>query len=337
MSDPVGSFIEALRGELKGREVVVTAHSNADLDAVASGLLLCEAIRALGGRCCIALDEVSKESRGLLDLLGLHLPSCGDLSPNESLLVAVVDSSTRAQVSGILDKLGNPPLVLVDHHEVGDLQEVAVLKLVDKASPSCVELVVDLIVRIGVEIPAQLATLAAAAIASETSMFSRANYRTFSAMAFLLSRGADYQWIISRLQQSTEEPLDVRMARVKGASRAVVAKACDDLVIAVTEVGSYEAEVARGLVALGADVVIVIKGDRASVRLSRRSASRGLSAGGLSEAIAKVLGGEGGGHRGAAGFKLPAEPSDLDRLKQRVAGITMNYVNRICGGGGGGI
>jgi nanoRNase/pAp phosphatase (c-di-AMP/oligoRNAs hydrolase) len=72
--------------------------------------------------------------------------------------------------------------------------------------------------------------------------------------------------------------------------------------------GSFEGSVAAVLVTAGADIAIAYSSssslDRISIRLSRRALARGFDAVTLLERL-KVFGAACGGHRAAAGCKLP--------------------------------
>ncbi len=276
-------------------------------------------------------EGVGKEAREALELLDVTLPQCAEIqNPADKAFLMLVDTSTEVQAAKVLRDYAGAPLLLVDHHEVGSLARLSTVSLVISESPSCTEIMAALMARAGVRPSRSVATLAVLAILVETSALSRASATTFDALAYLLRSGGDYQWALGRVQKTLEEPVDLRMAKVKGASRLLASKVCNDIIVAVTDVGSYEADVAKALVVLGADVAVAIKDDRMSVRLSRRASARGVSAGALAELLGDELGGQGGGHRGAAGLKLSAETNNTEKLKQRVLSIIANHVARSC-------
>ena len=323
-------FLRSLAAVVAGKRVAVTSHANADLDGAASAIILCEVVKALGAAsCCVEVPEgPSKQASEVLLKLGVQVPECAGAGAD---VLAVVDASNAVQLGQLADRLkGVEHVVLVDHHSEGTLGSAATLKLVEPGAPSCTELVVGLAASAGVRLGRQQATLAIAAILDETSMLMRAAPATLRRVADLAELGGDYELAYSLVQRrAQEDPLDVRMARLKGASRAEVAKTCNDIVIAVSEVGSYEAEVAKSLISLGADVALVIKDNRVSVRLSKRALERGVDASGLASYLAGKLGGEGGGHRGAAALTIAGK---ADVPVKRVLGLAVNFVRSVCEG-----
>ena len=79
-----------------------------------------------------------------------------------------------------------------------------------------------------------------------------------------------------------------------------------------TTAGTLEGRVASVLNTLGADAVVVTRArdgvTRLTVRAPRSSVQSGLHMGSIMEGIAETLGGDGGGHDGAAGWTGDAHP-----------------------------
>ena len=324
-------FLVHVKQMVSGKALMVVTHGNADLDAVSSGLLTCELLRHLGATsCCVLIPEgPSRDSRKALELLGIDLKLCEDEEKVD--IAVVVDASNESQLGG---SLGVKQYILIDHHEAGSLALKADVKLVDPEAPTCVELVLDVIRAAVFELSPQQATLAMAAMLDETGLFERASARTFEVAAYLLRSGANYEEALALVKRpKAQESLDLRLARLKGASRAKVSRACGDLVVVSTYVGSYEADVARSLVGLGADVAIAFKENRASVRVSRQALERGVSASSIAAYLAERLGGEGGGHRGAAALNLSAQV-DEEKEAARAADLVVAYLSDLCRGRG---
>ncbi|MGC9072056.1 MAG: DHH family phosphoesterase [Acidilobus sp.] len=316
----------------RGKRVVIATHGNADLDAVASGLLLCETLKANSvSSCCLMIpDGPNKGVRDVVAQLGIDLPICYSEGYE---VVVVVDASNWSQIRCEEECYGR--LALLDHHEPGSLSMASSVRYVDTNSPTCTELAVEVMEAAGVRPPSPLATLALTAILDETSLFERSSYRTFLAVVDLLAAGGDYERAVGMLRRSrSDEAADLRIARLKAASRLRISRACADLIVTSTYVGSYEAEVARTLVSLGADVAIAFKENRASIRVSKRALGRGVSASDLASYLASKLGGEGGGHKGAAALNLPTEV-DEEKAASRALELTVSYIGRVCGGTGG--
>ncbi len=335
-SEEAREFSRRLADLVVGKDVVVATHGNADLDGVASALLACRFVAAKGAiSCCIRVPEgASRGSREVMETLGVSLPEC-ELPAKGVDVLLVVDASNWSQVNGGLE--GANAVVLLDHHELGSISSGSSLKYVDPSAPTCVELALETLLAGEVEVPGPLATLSLAAIIDETGNFERASPRTFVVAAALIEMGGDYGAALKSLRRRREEGLDLRLARLKAATRLSISKACGDLIVVTTHVGSYEAETARSMVSLGADVAIVFKEGRASIRVSRTALERGVSASDLAAQLAASLGGEGGGHRGAAALNLP-QGMDEEEAAARALRLAVAYISKACRGesvGGG--
>ena len=299
---------------------------------MASALLVCELARAMGATsCCINAPEgPSKASRDAMERLGVSFPSCPK-GEDVSEAAIVVDASNWSQVGERAPLPAYEAVIIIDHHELGSIASTSRLSYVDPSAPTCVELVTEVLAAGGVAVPSQLATLALAAIIDESGAFERSSIRTFMAAAYLLASGGDYGAAVGLLRPQREEGVDLRLARLKAASRISISRACGDLIVVSTHVGSYEAEVARSLLSLGADVAIVAKGTRASIRVSKFALERGVSASDLAAYLAGRLGGEGGGHRGAAALNLP-QGLDEEEVSARALRLAVAYLGEKCRG-----
>ncbi len=323
-------FLRHVGPLMSGKRVIVATHGNADLDAVASALLVCELARAQkAASCCVGVPEgPSRASREVMGRLGLSLPECA-MGEDGVDTVVIVDASNWSQV-GLEPALpGQASVAVIDHHEPGSIASSSHLAYVDPAAPTCVELALEVAIAGGVEIHPPLATITLSAIIDESGAFDRTSARTFIAAALLLSSGGDYSAALAAARAQRSEGVDLRLARLKAASRLSISRACGDLIVVVTHVGSYEAEVARSLVSLGADVAIVVKGDRASIRVSRSAVERGVSASDLAAYLAGKLGGEGGGHRGAAALNLYIGQSE-EEASVRALNLAVAYLGSKC-------
>ena len=328
-------FLQRAIPLIQGKRVVTATHGNADLDALASAMLACELARAKGASsCCINVPEgPSKASRDAMERLGISFPSCINGGEGAEVTI-VVDASNWSQVGGP-SLPAHGAVIIVDHHEPGSIASTSRLSYVEPGAPTCVELVTEVLAAGEVMVPSSLATLALAAIIDESGAFERSSVRTFMAAAYLLASGGDYGAAVGLVRPQREEGIDVRLARLKAASRLSISRACGDLIVVSTHVGSYEAEVARSLLSLGADVAIVVKGPRASIRVSRFALERGINASDLAAYLAGRLGGEGGGHRGAAALNLPQGLSE-EEVSARALRLAVAYLGERCKGKGNG-
>lgn len=320
----------------KNAYVGVATHSNADPDALASVVLASHMAKHLGAKVCVMLpDGLSKVSRRILNNLELSLDEdCVDYSNLD--ICVVVDSSNPAQLGSYAEKcLGANKILLIDHHAPGELAKRACVSLISENSPSTTELVLDVVLKLGVPIDGRLAELAMAGIVYDSRRFTLASPRTFELASFLLRAGCNYERILEVLRSEKEwtEDLSERMAILKSLSRMRLGKACRDLMVVATHIGSHESLVSKILIDIGADVALVLvnKEDirRISIRVSRRAQMRGIDASTLASYIASRMGGEGGGHREVAMVHLPSsiEPEALvDDIIKTIPG----KIGRIC-------
>ncbi|MEL0313123.1 MAG: DHHA1 domain-containing protein, partial [Candidatus Poseidoniales archaeon] len=150
-----------------------------------------------------------------------------------------------------------------------------------------------------------------AGLITDTARFRHANARSFDTAARLIERsGLDYQAFIQEMEDAPTTPSD-RGAILRGLQRAETTEAGPWTILRTTA-GTLEGRVASMLNGLGADAVVVTRSRNGSTRLTvrapRSSVLAGLHMGHLMEEVARSIGGEGGGHDGAAGWSGDAHP-----------------------------
>ena len=309
-------FIERLQTAIRqARRVALLCHSNADPDAMAALCTFTYMVKRLGVEDVSALvpEGIGLESRRIAEL-------CRDLGVD----VQVVRKGSKVDTGydlcilidvASLDQLKMlKPLVLegcryrvvIDHHEEHSVESE--LKLVDPEASSASELVFELAVELGVEVPRELIEALLAGIVFDTRRFLRVTPRTLRNVARMLEYGADYQRSLSLT--SVPRPQHQRIARIKcmlrhRGFRARIAS--DDVFIALSEVGAYESDCANTLLSIGYDIAFVLSEDDVlrAVRVVYRAREDVITKLGIdiySSILAKLvekLGGGGGGHRAA--------------------------------------
>jgi nanoRNase/pAp phosphatase (c-di-AMP/oligoRNAs hydrolase) len=144
---------------------------------------------------------------------------------------------------------------------------------------------------------------------ADTARFRHADGATLRTAARLVElSGSSVEDALALLDRDEEEVgnLDARRAALAAASRASVETVGASLV-AVSQVGSFDAAAAAALVRAGADLAVVARergGEaRVSLRASPRALAGGLRLGELANEAAREVGWSGGGHDAAAGLR----------------------------------
>lgn len=171
-----------------------------------------------------------------------------------------------------------------------------------------------------------------AGLVTDTGRFKHAHALSFSTAALLIeASGVDYPDFVESMEQETLTASD-RGAVLRGLQRAETTEAGPWSVLRTTA-GTLEGKVASMLNALGCDAVVVVRHRNGSTRLTARaprsSVLQGLHLGRLMETVAARIGGNGGGHDGAAGWSGPndpvqAESAFINALAEQPKGVDTN-------------
>lgn len=296
-----------------GTSIVVTAHRNADPDALASAIAMRECVCKLGYDARLLLPEgMSQPTKRLVrEVLGVEPEEVEDESPEESAAAIVVDTASFEQLGKLAEFVRNIDLlVVIDHHESNKLVEKASIAIHWPQARATSEIVYMLVEKVlGIKLEKTTRTLLLAGIIYDTRHFVMANSTTLRVAADLMDVGANKDRALKALQSPSMEAPE-RIARLKAAQRMHVFRA-NDYLVTVTRVGAYEASAARALLDLGADIAIVLaeRGAETRVigRLKKHVVERlDISLGAIMEELARLLGGGGGGHQQAAGATVKA-------------------------------
>jgi len=300
-SPPLSDSIAALSARLaeaKPRRVVIITHRGADIDALASAF----GIREILAKSCpssrLSIHSVTKlpqKSRGLTEFLDLKVD--GGMPETRESWVFLVDTGGWTTTGVPLERLSEAECrVLVDHHQLVDQDLYDIVLYSPSTSTS--EIVLKMFDLLNYTMEERVSTALLAGVITDTAGLREASDETLMHLCELGSRGAKITkaWEIVSREASRDETI----AKLKAAQRMKILKT-KELVVAMTEVGSYHSVVASALVRLGADLAIVFSrapdGSKASLRASRRLSSlSSLDLGPLSAELAKELGGHGGGH-----------------------------------------
>ncbi len=303
---------------IDGKRVTVTAHVEADIDAVASGLTLAKYLsdQGLGKKIFLYIPTVSRVARAFLERMDLDLDEMDDFligkdtddisDPGTGIggvgRMIVVDTASPNMVPFPLDE---KRAAVIDHHkDMGDWSRVKV-KFIEPA-PSCAELIVDLTEEWLMKPDnGPYRKLLACGILADTHSLRNASPSTLSILSRILEEGrlGDLFNLLSiKLKDQGEQN-----AILKGAQRMRYENV-GPFVVAWSVIGAYEASVARKIILLGADIVFVgteRKGGKVRVigRANDRALASGVDLTLLVKRVKESMSLDGGGHNGAAGVQ----------------------------------
>ena len=291
----------------KGPVAVITG-KNGDMDTVGSAVALAASHPNMMA-CGLHLGRLAKQ------LVEQHRAPFRKLAenhaawPNGLAAAVVVDAASPDQVGFPMPDV---PLCIIDHHAT----DAWVLGEHDLALKwdvrSTTEVISHYLERhVPQALTPPVCEFLLAGLVTDTGRFRHADGGAFRAAALLVERGhIDYQAFIESLEDQSPSPSD-RGAILRGLQRADATEAGPWTVLRTTA-GTLEGKVAGLLNGLGADAVVVTRhrhGEtRLTVRAPRSSVLAGLHMGAIMERVAQSIGGEGGGHDGAAGWAGDADP-----------------------------
>lgn len=289
--------------------MAVLSHVNADPDAVSSMISMKELLKALKRGVSvkqIAPEGVSRASSQLLSTFKERFDV--DVALSEVDLIALVDTSSPILLGGFEEsfKTFKGRVVVVDHHNPSPDLPRRSLRFIDERAYSACEVVLGLYNGLSVKPSRKVARLLLTGMMFDTGHFTMGGLKTFEAAVQLMKLGAEVEESARLLQFKLERP--EKIARLKAASRCRLYDA-DGWVIALSEVGSYQASAARSLIAVGADLAVVYGVAEDELRVNLRATKAFSDACGhlgrdIAAPMGKTLGGSGGGHETAAGVNV---------------------------------
>lgn len=286
---------------------LVLTHHNADVDAIASALVLKGLLEKIGKKARAgAAESVSEVARKFLN-------EKIEIDPEiRGETVVVVDTSAPEQLEPI--KV-NEVAVVIDHHIEGNIK--ADVSFVNPEANSCSELIYALSKELGIEIDGGMATLLLGGLIYDTAHFRRAKKETFLLVAELIGKAdKSYEEILGML--TTEIDVSERIAVLKSMKR-LNSWRIGDVLVSFTSVGSFEAAVARNVLKMGADIAVVGAPKKKALRISGRMNWKLKDRVNLAEIFKRtenVIGGTAGGHDVAASAngKKPEKMNEAFKL-----------------------
>lgn len=297
---------------------LVLVHHNADPDSIGSAASL----KIVFPNVDIGITgDVSRTAERLLETLRVSVVNEPELKNYNQVIL--VDTASSAQLGPYADKIENP--IVIDHHAPSPVWEHAKFYYCDENKSSCTEIIYELI-RIAhhlgfidfsfdsggstnIEDLERVGLALLVGIVSDTANFRYATPFTFLTFANLLRQtGRQMDEILEIVEGDAIEDPSRKVAHLKAAQRIVWKKLGDDgVLMATSNVSSFEASAAKAILTLGADVVVVAAQRGDEVRISARARRSVLERydihlGRLMHEIAATFKCGGGGHEGSAGL-----------------------------------
>lgn len=290
------------------KRVGVICHRHADPDAYMSAFAISRLIAKTSPAARVDViipDGMSLLTRRLAESFKLeNLVEGGGDGAEYDLLVAVDIGHTELlkDWSGQL-KASRGVKVLIDHHPIQEGSPYDHM-VVDTAASSASEIVARLFRDLGVQMEAQTAQAILLGIMFDSQHLLIAKEGTLREVVRLLDRGASID--DARLLLRSPPDYGEVVAKLKSARRLKPYKVAGWVVVTTT-VGSFQSNVARSLVSMGADVAIVTGETGGETRGSLRANQRFWDSTKIhlgTDVAAAVArdGGFGGGHPTAASF-----------------------------------
>ncbi len=308
----------------KTKAIQIIGHQNSDPDAVCSAYAFSTLAKRINHKLTTSFtspDGVSKLSKQILTAIPLDVVDKPDLSQAD--VIVTVDTNTLQQLGEFKELVLNSrkPLVMIDHHAPHpDNAKSAALILCDEKATSTCEIILDMYERLRVPVSREVSQALMTGLLVETGHMSIATAQTFRSAYLLVQSGADPELSFALARTAMDD--SERIARVKSAQR-VRLEHVDRWLMALSEVGSYQASAARGLVSLGAHLAVVAGQRDDEVTISFRSTRDFVDATGmhlgsdLAAPLGSKMGGMGGGHATAAGANVKGNVNDALKLAVR--------------------
>ena len=305
----------------KARTVLVIGHQNSDPDAVCSAYAFSVLARKVNRKLKVHFaspDGVSKLSKQVLRFVPMDVIEDPDVSNTD--LIVTVDTNTLQQLGALKEPVlrSGKPIVMIDHHAPHpENAKIAAVVHCDESSTSTCEMIQEMSEKLHFPVGRDVSQALLTGMLVETGHMSIATRRTFRSAYKLIQAGADPQAALKVTRTSMDE--SERIARVKSAQRLRLERV-GKWIVALSDVGSYHASAARGLIALGAHLAVVAGKRNDDLTLSFRSTREfveetGIHVGSdLATPLGAKMGGMGGGHSTAAGVSVKGKVNEALKL-----------------------
>lgn len=304
--------LEQVAAELSEGRKLAVFHPNADCDAIGSALALRRNFPLVD---LSGAGGISRLGKRLLDMVGEKVVDQPDYSAYDKLVV--LDTSNLPSLGIPAEALSGKRTLIIDHHLRSENVQNVDLYYCDDSRPSCAEIIWELLAvaggpggRRGRDIDRETAAALSAGILTDTAHLRFAKTSTVRALSDILERsGLALEEVLAIMEDDVPD-MSRKVAFLKGAQRLRFEPA-GEYIVAASNVSAFEGALSKTLLSLGADVVFVGAQAKKEFRVSGRATQalvrKGFHVGKLMEESGRDIGGQGGGHAGAAGMSGEGE------------------------------
>ena len=316
-----------------GERVCILFHHNADPDALCSAYALSKLLSTIREGVEVAISpskELSRISRQVAYHLGIALEEHPNIEEMDVLFIVDTGSLQQLEEMRWMVLTSGAPVVVIDHHaKHPETREVSTLYFVDEGATSTCEMIYELYKGRGIKPSDQIAKALLIGVAYDTRYFTMGTPRTFRAIAELLELDGDLSEILSLLTRAMDR--SERIARLKAGQRMKI-HTIGKWIIVSTVVSSYQASAARGLLAHGADLVLVGGSREEDIRISMRSTGEfyretSIHLGrDIAIPLGEAFGGMGSGHSTSAGVNASGDVEEMLKMAVRLVAERITHI-----------
>jgi len=287
-------------------------HRHADIDTVGAAIGFRDALE--GSSRIVAPDGVQTQARGLLEELEVKLYEPTEVNVVAADCLVIVDAPSTDRIAPVSPESAAGDVVVIDHHERGDLVDVATAAYVDTEAGATATLVARLVDTLGRELSSNAGVALAAGLLDDTESLATATAEEWTIFARLLDAASDHVAVLHRVLNK-EPSFGQRVAATKAVSRSTGYRA-DQALLLMTEVRGEQSAAATALRASGADIALVFS-DRESQTwvVGRANPDQVHLPDDVFTPLVDEYEGDGGGHAGSGVAKL--ETAAIDDVRER--------------------
>lgn len=282
--------------------IAVVCGSNGDMDTIGSAISLAAAFpQAMA--CGIGVSKIARRMIGITKAPFLQLSPDNPVWPKKLAGIVCVDAAAPSQL-GL--QLPDVPIAVIDHHDTNGWELKDGDLFLHEESSATTQIIHTYLNEFHPQVlTSEVCKLLLAGLITDTGRFKHADSDAFKSASEIISRGGiDYPHFLDNFEKDTFSDSE-RGAMVAGMQR-MQSRTAGDWYLMHTKVGSNEGRMCNVLLSSGAEVALVARTRDGNTRLTSRaprtSTAKGVHLGRIMESLMEKIGGEGGGHDGAAGW-----------------------------------